>query len=155
MSNNDLIRINRNESDINYLNRLEIPDTSSLFTGCFNWTPTFTGFSVAPTGGLYRYVLIGGKLCWVFVRMPDSGTSNSTVFQMTAPFASANVNVDMVWGNALLSCVDNGAIVPNSGNAYIGNNTNLITIQKSTDGAPWTASGGKRANFQLVFEIQI
>lgn len=113
------------------------------------WTPAFTGFSVAPAGGIYRYIVIG-KLCTCFVRMPNAGTSNATTFTLTAPFTAVAIASDS-WYAAVLA-TDNGALIANPGLASISANSNVINLYTGFALAAWTATGNKAAQFTLIFE---
>jgi hypothetical protein len=116
-----------------------------------SWTPTFTGFSADPAGGLYRSILVG-KLCTLFVSMPNAGTSNDVAFRLTAPFTAANIT-DMTWGGVPWSITDNSVVQTAAGRVYIGANSNAIILKTSLAGANFTASGGKGASFTLSYEI--
>jgi hypothetical protein len=114
------------------------------------WTPTYTGFSAAPTGGTYRYKVVG-KTVHVAVKTPNNGTSNSTSFTMTLPLTCANIP-GMEWQCTLNNLVNNGSVV-GPGFGYLGPNTNIIFFSINSAGAGWTASGGKRINgMYLVYE---
>jgi hypothetical protein len=115
-----------------------------------SWTPTFTGFSADPAGGIYRSILVG-KLCTLFVSMPNPGTSNDVAFRLTAPFTSANI-ASMTWGGVPWSITDNGAEQSEAGRVYIAANSDQIVIKTSLTGANFTASGGKAAGFTLTYE---
>ncbi len=115
------------------------------------WVPVFTGFSADPTGVIARYVLTG-NLCKLFVFMTGNGTSSDVVFNVTAPFVSANI-AGMAWGGLWWTAVDNNVALTAPGRVYINANTNLITLQKDTVNGPWTNTGGKRAHFGLEYEI--
>lgn len=129
------------------VDRLLASEYASAVQG--TWTPTPTGFSAAPTGGIYRYVLVG-KLCTVFVRMPNAGTSNATTFTLPAPFTAVNI-AGMVWYAPILY-TDNSAASATAGMASIAANTNVINLYKDFAATAWTAAGTKAAQFTLLFE---
>lgn len=125
-------------------------ETQLLTTG--TWVPTFAGFSADPSGGLYRYVLIG-KTCIAMVEMP-TGTSNDTMLTLTAPF-TARTATGMFW-RALSSVVTNGGTTATEhpGRVFIGSGGTVITCYRTLDStATWTNSGTKRCCFTLIYEI--
>jgi hypothetical protein len=118
------------------------------------WTPTFTGFvsGSEPAGGIYRYIIVG-KMCTIFVHMPNTGTSDaSTSFSMTAPFTSKTVS-GAYWGVTCWTTVDNNVAQSYPARAYISSNSSTITLTKTVAGAGWTASGAKKVSFTLTFEL--
>mgnify|MGYP001592055952 FL=1 len=107
------------------------------------WTPTFTGFSTAPTNFTARYILIG-KMCCLIYRTGTPGTSNATNFTMTAPFAAKTATTGII----PISPIDNGSTLSVQGIAYFSAADSTINLFKTwadgTTGANnWTASGGK------------
>lgn len=109
------------------------------FPEVFNWSPTLTGFSANPSGGVYQFRL-DGVACTVFIRQPNNGTSNATTFTITTPI-TAKTLTDAVWTSY-------GVVVDNSGSATRGR---MEVISAGTtmsiytlDGSAFTASGGKR-----------
>lgn len=115
------------------------------------WVPTFTGFSADPVGGIYRYFTIG-KLCIVFVYQPNTGTSNSTGFQILAPLQAAATG--MFAEGSPWSIFDNSAAKTTPGNVAIASSGTNFIISTSFlgSGSSWTASGGKSASFILPYE---
>lgn len=109
------------------------------------WTPTYTGFSVDPSGGTANYTLIG-KMCTIHLQ-PGAGTSNATGFTLTLPFAAANVNV-------------NSPIVVNNGTQQAGRiqtaaGSNILTVSATIAGGTFTASGSKNCQISgWSYEIQ-
>jgi hypothetical protein len=108
------------------------------------WTPTFTGFSADPATPECRYFVIG-KLCFVTVRMANAGTSNANGFTMTAPITAAYQA-----SASLAFYVNGGTSVYGQGTVVIGENTATFTL--NTTAPTWTASGDKRAAFQIYYE---
>lgn len=116
------------------------------------WTPTFTGFSANPTGGVYRYVLIG-KLCTCFVYMPNAGTSNDTKFYLTAPFTAADTGGNFYW-HAAAGIYDNTAWQAAEGSVHIFRSDSTFRVCKSgVDENVWTNSGAKCCWFTITYEI--
>lgn len=115
------------------------------------WTPTPSGFSSPPGLITGRYVLIG-KICTCFVYMNGAGTSNDTVFTLSAPFTATALGLDLfAWTNALTYAVNNGTAF-GGGYASISNGASVISLFRA-GGAAWTASGDKLAYFTLTYEI--
>jgi hypothetical protein len=117
------------------------------------WTPTFTGFSADPANPICRYVLVG-KMCTCFVTMPNSGTSSTTGFTMTAPFTATTV-ATAVWGNLFWTGVDNGSVLTTPGSVRIISAGTSFILRKTIDGADasWTNANGKCASFAITYEI--
>ena len=115
------------------------------------WTPTITGFSANPTGGIYRYKLIG-KLIIVSISMPNAGTSNATTLTITAPFTAATIT-NMIWSAS-------GTVVDNTSTIVLGSgrilpNENIINFYTGPSSSNvWTASGTKRVAFlTIIYEV--
>lgn len=102
-----------------------------------SWTPTYTGFSAAPSGGTLYY-----KLSMDAVRIthaPGDGTSNANSFTFTVPFLAA---ISQHYGQGIGR--DNGGYASNSSPCYIQTAGNLAQIYKTTDQTNnFTTSGGK------------
>lgn len=114
-----------------------------------NWTPTLTGWSADPAGGLYRYAQIG-KVVICKIRQPNSGTSNATTKTMLAPVLSANVS-SMFW-RGFGQGIDNGTTLTGPITAYIGANSTTIEFRSNFADATWTASGNCRiSECELIY----
>lgn len=102
-----------------------------------SWTPTYTGFSAAPSGGTLYY-----KLSMDAVRIthaPGDGTSNANSFTFTVPFLAA---ISQHYGQGIGR--DNGGYASNSSPCYIQTAGNLAQIYKTTDQTNnFTTSGAK------------
>lgn len=116
------------------------------------WTPTFTGWSSNPTGGVYRYKQLG-KMVIAVIRQPNDGTSNSVNTSISAPVTAAT-GTDYQW-EAAASARDNGAFLTTPARAGIASGASTITFGKdySVVVGGWTAANGKRiANCTLIYE---
>lgn len=117
--------------------------------GWFNYTPVFGGFSAAPASPLARYNLVG-NLCTFILQCPNNGTSNANTFTVTAPLALAAGGSNAYAGGIL--AVDNGVYL-NNVTAVLPAGSNSISLRTAGfNQLGWTPSGGKRANFGLVYE---
>lgn len=111
-------------------------------TRILSFTPTFTGFSSAPTV-VARYSL-NGSMCGLVVNVSNFGTSNANSYTQTVPIAAA-------FGTpvAVARIVDNSAQVA-AGWGLLS--TSTITFYKSTaDTNTWTTSGLKGVGFSLTY----
>lgn len=120
-----------------------------------SWTPSgFTGFSVNPSGGVYRYQR-NGQLVTLAIRQPNNGTgtSNDVVFTITGiPFTAATI-ANMTW-IGYGSAFDNGTQLPTPTSLLIGSGGTIIQIQPAPNGGNWTNSGIKRLAYgTITYEI--
>jgi hypothetical protein len=136
------------------------PDVGSLryshanppdFPGWFNYTPVFTGFSVPPPSGSYRF-RVDGTRCEVELRDATNGTSNSTVYTISLPITCATLTDYAVAFPAQVT--DNGGALTTPGAAQFGSGSTVANMFKNYASGPWTNSGGKRCNrVTIVYEI--
>lgn len=115
-----------------------------------DWTTTFVGFSVNPTPYFFRYCLIG-KVCHYWFTMSADGTSNSTSFTMTFPYAAKSGVQNQ--HQLLATVVNNGATSTSAGKLTLIAGSNVMTLTRDAAGTAWTASGGKRAFGAGSYEI--
>lgn len=128
----------------NYYSAAELPFGFPVF---FNYTPTATGFSVAPGVTTCHFTLSGGRL-WYHYR-GTSGTSNATTFTLTAPMASHA----SAGSTAALTqyADDNGVALTAPSVAGITQGSSTVTLTSTYAGGAWTAANGKRAGFLLSY----
>lgn len=126
----------------NYYSRNDSPVG---FPAWFNYTPTWTGFSAAPTGA-GRFNLIGR--CVTFCIQPATGTSNATSMTMTLPITGGASNA----AAGLCRVADNGAYQAVAGQ-YI-TSTTIATFYKDNAGTTaFTGSGAKVAAGTFIYEV--
>lgn len=113
------------------------------------WVPTWTGFSVDPTGVVARYILIG-KTCHIYMIPSGSGTSNAGTITMTLPFAAANTGIQ-IGTNVVI--INNGTSVAVNGRIDSRVNSNIADIYRDLIATAFTASGAKRASLTYTYEI--
>lgn len=121
-----------------------------LFPQWFNWTPTYTGFSISPIGGV-RFS-IKGRTLNLIVTTNLAGTSNNTFYTMTVPVYHVNNALQYCYG-LLPYVMDSGSAQASPGSAYIAPGTNIITLFKDCNSGAWTNSGSKVSNFTFFYEI--
>lgn len=113
-----------------------------------SWTPTLTGFSADPVNGVYYYTK-QGRTVHCMVRQPNQGTSNSTSFTISAPVAARTIT-NAVWWSGACTCTNNSGDVTQATNASIASGASVFVV--GIIGSSWTASNGKRANFNITYE---
>lgn len=120
----------------------------------FNYSPTVTGFGVgaAPASAINQFY-ISDLTCFVSIRQPNMGTSNSVGFLITSPIA-ATTQTNGVWGVVWWQAFDNGAQLAPPGRAYITSASSTITIETTTAAGAWTNVNGKAVSFtNLAYPI--
>lgn len=136
-----------------------VPNSVMSNTGSFSsawattaWVPTQTGFSADPASGVYLYSQIG-KLVHLFIRQPNSGTSNATTFTISLPVTARTVsNLRTVSG---CSIVNNGTTQTTPGAMEISSGGTVLNVYMNFDlgSTLWTNSGGKRlAAGEIIYE---
>ena len=122
------------------------------FPHWFNWTPTITGYSTPPSGGVYRF-RINGRTVFCVIREPNNGISNATTLTISVPVAPINItNLLWLYPAAL---TDNGISMTTYGRAVVAGTSSEIVfgINPAVPGG-FTASGGKRvAACDIWYEI--
>lgn len=118
------------------------------FPDIFNYVPVLDGFSADPANACYQFRIVG-QVVTVFVSQPNAGTSDANNFTITAPIAAKTItNMEWyvyAWG------IDNNtysnvmARILSAGTVFI-----MVIVGGSTT---WTASGNKRASFQISYPI--
>lgn len=120
---------------------------SALSNGTWlTWTPTYTGFSAAPTDATARYTL-NGKMCSVYHYSGAGGTSNATSFTITLPF-----NAKYLAAHSMCIGVDNGT----GQNSYVRTvaGSNILNCYRTATTITWTGSGTKSIYFSFTYEIE-
>jgi hypothetical protein len=121
-----------------------------------NYTPSFTGFSVAPTitAGDWRWKMLTKNTFHLIGWGTAAGTSNSTGFTFTAPFTLA-------WtGGSGFGLQQTPCVVVNNGSQVIGTvrsktgGSNILDVFTAASGV-FTASGNKTVYVNAVFQMEI
>jgi hypothetical protein len=107
----------------------------------FNYAPTFTGFSAAPAGGIYRWRADGRRI-EIVIRQTADGTSNATTFTISAP-VTAKAITDMTW-RGVAGARDNTAALGDYSSLRVVQDTAIIDAFTDANVGAWTNSGGKR-----------
>lgn len=116
----------------------------------FNYTPTLTGWSVAPTGAVYRFMVIGNA-CFLHQNQIQGGvygTSNTTGVKITIPVGILPLDFA---GAVCTTEFDNGSALTTAGRFYVTAGSTQATADTNMAGGLWTASGGKAILGDLVF----
>lgn len=110
------------------------------------WTPAFTGFSTAPSGGSASYVKQGRM---VFCRLTGftAGTSNATTKTVTLPFAAMSSGF-----SAMGRCSDSGVAQNNPCRIDLAAASAIATLYKDLAADAWTASGSCLFEFAFAYE---
>lgn len=122
------------------------------FPHWFNWTPTITGYSTPPSGGVYRF-RINGRTVFCVIREPNNGISNATTLTISVPVAPINIT-NLLWLYPA-AMTDNGASMTTYGRAVVAGTSSEIVfgINPAVPGG-FTASEGKRvAACDIWYEI--
>lgn len=124
-------------------------DAPLNFPQWFNYTPTWSGFSVNPSGGINRFI-VNGRACTAIIQV-GTGTSNATTTTVTVPITSANIAgaTWRFWGRE----IDNGTASANLALGELVAATTTVNLYKDTTGAAWTASGSKTFGATMTYEI--
>lgn len=119
-----------------------------------NYTPTFTGFSVAPTiaSGDSRWKMITRNTCHVVIYPSSAGTSNATATTLTLPFNPKSNGAGSLQ-TYVITAFDNGAHI--IGTLRTRNASNIIDAYKSIIGGLWTASAGKTLFIDIVYQVDL
>lgn len=116
------------------------------------WTPTFTGYSVAPTIRRAEYIRGNGWVDCELYPVFNSGTSNANTLTFTGPFNALNSG-----DTGILTRVVNGGVSQNLfGWCQTTAGSNVITCYLNPTGTSdtlWTSSSSKTANAKIRYKI--
>lgn len=120
--------------------------TDILTSSWQSWTPTFTGFSVNPTG-TFVYQIDTYRNILIISITGTNGTSNATGFTFTLP---AGINAAAHVQSFVCQGFNSGAGI--YAMAVTAASGNVVTMFTTANGALWTASGtkGVRINCQII-----
>jgi hypothetical protein len=114
----------------------------------FNYTPTYTGFSADPSGGVARFA-VHGRVCFVD-HVRTAGTSNATTFTITLPVTSIGTVYQAGRGT-------NNSVELSAPCLVVVWQTSATTIDVfrtyQTGGTAWTNSGTKNAQFFVEYPL--
>jgi hypothetical protein len=121
------------------------------FPQWFNYTPTYVGFSAAPAT-IARFN-VTGRLVNLNIRAKADGTSNANNFTITPPILAPAL-ADQAYSAQLGVSVNNGSQTTSRDIAYYEPSASQV-IQLALNGSTtgWATSNGKRATFQMFYEI--
>jgi hypothetical protein len=134
-----------------FTSRIAYPDGWPVW---FNWNPTLTGWSAAPTTKSYRYQVNGRQVTATFAQT-TGGTSNGTVAYATLPIPMAN-SPSRWWGGANNFAYDNGALITVATRwalPSVPGGTNCVDFYTNMGLGGWTATGSKWISAVITYEI--
>lgn len=131
----------------NYFSYQENPQG---FPQWFNYAPTYDGFSIDP--GLNPRFSIRARMVTITSTGPLMGTSDDTIFTMTAPIASPNDLLQVTHGIITL-VYDNGAVQSTPGSIRLMPGVDVMDLYTDFNSGAWTNSSGKGAKFTFSYRI--
>jgi len=115
------------------------------------WSPSLTGFSVAPSNDVYYFKVIG-TMCTLAMRQATAGTSSTAGFTISLPITAATVT-NLGWEAAMV-VMDNGANLTTPGLGLIASGATTLSLYKDFSTAGWTSSGNKRLTYgNITYQI--
>lgn len=108
----------------------------------FNFTPTFTGYSAAPTSLAYQYSVNQG-MCTIHCRDGANGTSSTTTVTMSVPIAAATITNGVWYGACRYTNNGTASLTPGVLQMLSADNKISAFIDWAVTNG-WTNSGGKR-----------
>lgn len=112
------------------------------------WNPVYTGFSVAPSAGQFRWTSFG-RTAFVNFSTGD-GTSNATAFTITS--APAKSTSGSYW-SGLNFYEDNSVYTYGTGAVNTNASSRTLTVNSITGSSGWTNANLKAANATIVYEM--
>jgi hypothetical protein len=110
------------------------------FPDWLNYTPTWGGFSAAPTLTFARFK-VNGRECIVNTRDGGGGTSNTTGLTISLPITARTIT-DGAW-DSLGAALDNGTWQTSAGIASVSTGGTVANIYRQIITGSWTNSGLK------------
>lgn len=129
----------------NYISSVDPDD----FPTYFNWTPTLTGFSVAPGSSVYRFTIFGTRFEGVIHQGTD-GTSNLNSLNISLPITAKSGGS---WGGANGIAINNGVALTVASRWYIGGGNNYAQFMTDMYTGAWATINGKRVRAIVSCEI--
>jgi hypothetical protein len=118
------------------------------FPHWFNFSPTYTGFSVNPSGNTCRFNIVGRQVSMLHFKA--NGTSNAATLAISLPVAC---NATYGYRSANMQAIDNGNPKTAPGEYDIPAGSTVVNCYSDCTGAPWTTTGQKTANGMINYEI--
>ena len=119
------------------------------FPDWFNDAVVVTGFSVDPTSMKNRFTIIG-RTCEFVHFESAAGTSDQTFFTVALPVTAASKAV--AWIGTIWAVTNNGGDL-NTGSVAVFSGGTVASLYTTHAGSAWAAANGKRARFQIRYEI--
>ncbi len=120
------------------------------FPQWFNYAETWTGYSVAPTGGYCQFCVIGTTVT-VNINRPTAGTSNANTNKISLPITGEALGVRIQMS---VQTMDNSVeSVTSIGTNDSTPSSTTFNFYKDIAGTVWTATGSKRANGYFTYVI--
>lgn len=126
-------------------------DNPQGFPGWFNFTPTYGGFIVNPSGAaiICKYKVSAKTVTyWYDDRYGTQGTSNATSFTVTLPVASSTAKLA-----GFVAVYDNGGWSNTIGKAMVAAGSATLTLMVNASEGGWTGSGTKTAETVAIYEF--
>lgn len=122
------------------------------FPTWFNWTVTYTGFSVDPTASVTRWQSLGGDSLMLQINNGTLGTSNATTMTVTLPATAATIS-NIEWTGAPGRVTDNTSTVT-TGRWRIVPAATVVDFYTTPANGVFTASGTKGVRSSgIVYEF--
>lgn len=125
------------------------------FPAVFQFTTTYTGFSVNPTGS--SFYSVAGRMITATYYQTAGGTSNSINFQMSLPVTVASSSANVGHVGQLHGASDNGvylAVTAGNGETiptcWVSSGGSVVTLSRASGALNWTASGTKACTYLTV-----
>lgn len=118
------------------------------YPGWFNYTVSWGGFSVNPSGGITRFAGVG-TICFVEINEPSNGTSNSTSLTFTLP-VNAGQTLFII---ATPFVVDNNAAQTSPGRIDLTSGSTTAVAYKTLAEGAWTSTSGKNVITNFFYEF--
>ena len=120
-----------------------------------NYTPTFTGFSVAPTitAGDARWKMLTRNTCHVIIYPNAVGTSNTTTKTVTLPFNAKQGSGAGSLQAFIVPVFNNSVQVV--GSMRTTSASNIANVYNGAIAVAWTGSGSASMFIDIVYQIDV